>query len=413
MRAIAPIVVLCMARLVHAAEVGDVVREPLIDLSNNDTDSLPENTSKSHVLANPWWQNFDIYGFAAAGFYDTGADGTRANGGFEIKEASLFVEASVWENTAFHIELQTNRLGKDDSLFTRTGEVYLHFRDVAVSGNWKIGIKAGRIDIPFGEEYLWQDSIDNPLITNSAAYPYGWDEGLLAYGKLGVWSWIASITDGTDVRSRDDNSEKAINLKLSSQLSKSLYLSFSGMSNGDGAKSAIEFGGSHFEPVGASHSSAAGVSASPQVGAALFQLDAKYEVGVFADQPAHVTFSVGFADQHDDDATFDRSLRWFSIEPTLSMGRRSYLVLRYSEIGTYNSNEGYHFDGKTFAGGNSAFGYDTKRFRRLAIGAGWRPNPRVVAKIELGKDWFTLIDAALTPNTGQRKFVGIELAAKF
>ena len=45
-------------------------------------------------------------------------------------------------------------------------------------------MKLGRIDIPFGDEYLWQDAIDNPLITNSAAYPYGWDEGILRIWRL-------------------------------------------------------------------------------------------------------------------------------------------------------------------------------------------------------------------------------------
>ena len=148
-------------------------------LASNDD---PESDDQDHVLASAWWSNFDIYGFGAAGYYDTGSDATRAAGGFEIKEASLFVEADVWEGVSFFVELQTNRLGRDDQLFTRTGEVYVHFRELRLGNLPPFGLKLGRIDLPFGEEYLWQDASDNPLITNSAAYPYGWDEGVLLYG---------------------------------------------------------------------------------------------------------------------------------------------------------------------------------------------------------------------------------------
>lgn len=413
MKKLAALSAILIAPQLHASDVDNSRREAMVDLSHQDVSTLVVESENSHVLSNPWWQNFEFYGFAAAGYYDTGSNGTRANGGFEIKEASLFVEATVWENAAVFVEVQLNRLGKDDALFTRTGEVYLHFRDVTVAQNWKLGVKLGRIDIPFGEEYLWQDAIDNPLVTNSAAYPYGWDEGVLAYWQIGSWSWIASITDGTDTRSRDDNSDKAINLKVSRQLSDSLYFSFSAMRNGDGAKSAIEFGGSHFEPVGASHASSLGTSASPEVGALLFQFDAKYDFKVFGERNAYVSVFGGQASQSDDSPGFDRDFRWFTIEPLVSIAPDFYLVGRYSEIGTYDSAEGYHFDGKTFAGGNAAFGYDTERFRRLSIGAGWYPNPRVVAKFEIGKDWYSLIDASLAPNNGRREFVSVELAARF
>lgn len=402
-----------MATQLHASDVDESLSQSLVDLSDQDAATLAIDSGSSHVLSNAWWQNFDLYGFAAAGFYDTGSDGSRANGGFEIKEASLFAEATVWENAAFFAELQINRLGKDDALFVRTGEVYLHFREVTVARNWKVGFKFGRIDIPFGEEYLWQDSTDNPLVTNSAAYPYGWDEGVLAYWDTGAWSWIAAVTDGTDVRSRDDNSDKAVNLKVSRQLSDAFFLSVSAMRNGDGEKSAIEFGGSHFEPVGASHASSVGASASQQIAASLFQIDAKYDFEVFGARSAYVALAGGYANQSDDSPGFDRDFRWFSVEPLVSIAPNFYLAARYSEIGTYDSTEGYHFDGKTFAGGNGAFGYDTERFRRLAIGAGWNPNPRVIVKFEIGKDWFSLIDASSASNNGRREFVSFELAAKF
>jgi hypothetical protein len=117
--------------------------------------------------------------------------------------------------------------------------------------------------------------------------------------------------------------------------------------------------------------------------------------------------------QDDFDSSFDRSVRWFSLEPRLDFNNQWYGVIRYSEIGTYESNEGFHFDGKTFAGGNNAFGYDTKRFQRVGIGLGWTPNPNVRAKIEIGKDRFELVDGSPLANGGSREFIGIEIAAGF
>ncbi len=385
---------------------------PLVDLTPQQIPSL-KDSGDSNVLTNPWWRNFDISGFGAAGYFDTGSAGTRDDGGFEIKEVSLFVTADVWENIELFMELQTNRLGKDDDKFTRTGEVYVHFHDIPISDSITVGLKLGRIDIPFGEEYLWQDSIDNPLITNTAAYPYGWDEGILVYGSYGGLSWIAAVTDGTDHRSQEENSDKALNLKISGSPLDALEVSLSVMVNGDVSKSAIEFGGSHFRPVGIAHESTLGVSTSSEVGANLLETNAKYEFSL-RNKRAFLAFSLGSAEADDNDPIFDRDFRWFSIEPYLQLNNSWYVLLRYSEIGTYDSSAGYHFDGKTFAGGNSAFGYDTQRFRRMSAGLGWTPNPHVRAKFEIARDWFELIDVSpFTPRNKDRSFAGFEIAVGF
>ena len=44
-----------------------------------------------------------------------------------------------------------------------------------------------------------EDASDNPLISNSGAYPCGYDEGMVAYGTLKGLGWIASLTDGRDL----------------------------------------------------------------------------------------------------------------------------------------------------------------------------------------------------------------------
>ena len=388
-------------------------RSSYVDLDTHENQSI-ESSDDDHILSRPWWRNFDIHGFGAVGYYDTGSAGTREHGSFEIKEASLFVEAAVWEDISFFIELQTNRLGKDDDLFTRTGEVYAHLQDIPISESTSLGLKLGRIDIPFGEEYLWQDAIDNPLITFSAAYPYGWDEGLLLYSDYHGLNWIFAVTDGTDERSSDENSDKAFNLKFFGNPWEPLYLSLSLMSNGDGTKSAFEFGGSHFQPVGASGSSALGNSSSTEVDSHLFELASKYDFNLSNNSKGYVAVTLGAAEQEDDDSTFDRSIRWFSIEPYLKFANNWYTVLRYSEIGTYDDDEGYNYKGKIYAGGDAVTSYDIERFQRLGIGLGWAPNPHIRAKLEIGKDWFKLIDASpLSGENDDREFAGFELAVGF
>ncbi len=395
----------------NISEQENNIVSALVNLTNEENISVEDSTD-SHVLSNPWWKNIEIHGFGAAGYYDTESDATRDFGGFEIKEASLFFEADVWEDIALFFELQTNRLGKDEQLFVRTGELYAHFRNIELGDMPTFGVKAGRFDIPFGEEYLWQDAIDNPLITNSAAYPYGWDEGILIYSEFNGLNWILAVTDGTDARSIEENADKAVNLKLYGNPVEPLYLSTSLMYNGKASKSAIEFGGSHFQPVGASHQSSAGISTSQQINSAMIEFDAKYSFHT-ADFNGYLAASLGGASQDDNDSSFDRDLLWFSVEPFISYQNTWYAVARYSEIGTYDNMEGYHFDGKTFAGGNSTFGYDTMRFRRLAFGLGWMPNPRVRAKLEIGQDWFHLIDTSTLSAKNNRKFIGAEVALGF
>lgn len=381
----------------------------LVDLSGEELDAVPR-TESNHVLSSPWWQNLEIHGFGGAGFYDTGANGTRPHGGFAIKEASLFVHADVWQNIELYFELQTNRLGKDGELYTRTGEVNIHFRDLWVSDHVELGAKLGRIDLPFGEEYLAQDAIDNPLITQSASYVYGWDEGVALYGRVGPLNFIGSLTDGTDDRSKEDHHSKAVSLKISQSPAPRLYWSVSAMHNGKSAESGLEFGGSHFEPVGASHVSTLGISPSAVVESALVQLDLRFDV--FGDR-GYVAAHYGAAQQNDAVSRFDRDFQWFGIEALLKFTPSWYAAARYSEIGTYDRDEGYHFDGKIFAGGNAAFGYDTRRFRRLGVGIGYVPNPHLRIKAEAGRDWFDLIDASTRSGTDNRDFLGFEVAVGF
>lgn len=81
----------------------------VVDLSGDEYLSIDEGFG-THILAKPWYMNIIISGFGGMGYLKTGAAGTRPNGGFLIKETSLFFEQDVWSDITFFIEIQTNRL---------------------------------------------------------------------------------------------------------------------------------------------------------------------------------------------------------------------------------------------------------------------------------------------------------------
>src|SRR5262245_42813806 len=134
-----------------------------------------------------------ITGEGGVAFFDTGSEGMFPNNEFRVDEAKLFVEAPIWENVFFFGELNIAAREKDD-LDLRLGELYLDFAEVSqlLGRDRMLNIRAGRIDIPFGEEYLARDVIDNPLISHSLADLWGVDEGIELYGSVGKFSYVVA-----------------------------------------------------------------------------------------------------------------------------------------------------------------------------------------------------------------------------
>lgn len=382
----------------------------VIDLSEREV--TPHAVANdSSLLSRAWYENLDVWGFGAVRYLDTGEAGENRHGGFVVPDVSLFLEAHAWERTSLYVDLRLVPFGHDADKVTRTGEVYVHVRDL-----WKndaghaIGLKAGRIYIPFGEEYTWFRAPTNPLISQSAAFPYGFDEGVELYGNWNKFDWIAALTDGANDRSETDGPGKSLALKLSTKPTESTYVGGSFMWNGSHANSAMELSGSHFNPVGTGGVSSAGTSASEKVSSLLYEVDGRFDLA----ESATLSLSLGHGVVDDDDNTFDRSLTWFAVQPRFTIDEHWFATLRWSEIGTYDSDEGYHADGEVLAAGNDAFGYDTQRLQRLSAGVGWQPNPRTVLKFELGRDRFWVIDGStIDANADDRTYFGLELAVSF
>lgn len=394
-----------------------LAQEPEIDLSDEQVDPQAlqaggKQASAAETLSRQWFENFELYGFVVGSYLDTGSTGYQPKGAFVLKDAKLYIEAQAWEDISIFTELQFTKTGMPDDGKIGTQETYLHLRDLlGPESPGLLNLKFGITDLPFGEEYLRQDSPDSPMINYPAAFPYGWDAGVLLYGKYQGWDWFASVTDGTFRRNAEDSNDKAFCAKLGRALGEHGYFSVSAMHTGSTSSTANCFSGRYLDPVGAGGAvSTAGASPNTQIEVLLYQADFVYEI------PQGASLRV-FAGQHriDDDAdAFDRDLSYFSIENGWQLGEKWRLTGRLSEYGTYDDDEGYSLQGRITSSGTADFGYDAKRLQRVALALQYKPNPRTFFKTEIGRDRYWVIDSSpLQPGSENGVYFGLELGVRF
>ncbi len=378
-----------------------------IDLSGAELASIPA-PAHDHVLARAWYEKLTIRGYAALTYLDTGGVGTTEDGSFLVREASLFLDADVWERTTLFTEIWVTRYLYGDPF--SLGELYLRFSGLLAAGEGPgLGVKVGRFEIPFGEDYLRWDATETPFIAFSAPDPYGIDEGVELYGALGPLRWIAAVTNGAGGSGSDDGPAKQVAAKLHGEPCGDLYLSASALSTGSTEKTALRLSGSALEPVGTDAPSTAGTSPSDEVSSVCWELDA----WIARERRASLRLQLGRAHVNDESNAFDRELTWIQAEPALRLREDLELVLRYSAIGTYDDDEGYRFEGKPIADGET-LGYDTSVLKRLAAALRWRANPYLAAKVEVGHDWVDLIDVSpFDEENDERLYFGVELVGAF
>jgi hypothetical protein len=173
-------------------------------------------------------------GEGAVGLFHSQPQGQFPNAEFRVDEAKLFVEAPIWNEIYFFSEI---------NLFTReevgpnlqAGELYLDAENL--SRLWgqdrMLSLRLGRLDIPFGEEYLSRDAIDNPLISHSLMDLWGVDEGVELYGTFNKFSYVAAVQNGGHNGLRDYNADKSVAVRLALDPVRWLHLSVSGMRTGE------------------------------------------------------------------------------------------------------------------------------------------------------------------------------------
>jgi hypothetical protein len=368
-----------------------------IDLSGDELPALQASTN--HVLSRPWYENAELHGYGAMTYLDSGGTGTTPDGSFLIRESSLFLEMQLWEGITLFNEVWLRRylFGNGITL----GEIYLQHRDVFGLGpEHAIGLKAGRFEIPFGEDYLLWDAHESPLINFAAADPYGIDEGVELYGRVGPVGWIGALTNGGG-GVNDENPGKQGAVKLYGRPYRDVYLSGSVLSTGDTAGSDFRLSGNPLQPVAG--------SSSTSIEARLWELD----VHVAEERPVSLALQYGSGTIDDEDDAFDRSLSWYSVMPRVHVRSDLEVVVRLSAIGTFDGDEGYRFSGKHVADAQT-LGFDTRSLTRLSTGLCWKINPNLALKVEVGKDRIELVNGSvLDEENDERMFFGVELVGSF
>src|SRR5262249_36025160 len=123
---------------------------------------------------------------------------------------------------------------EEATLDLRVGELYLDAENLSRLWNRdrQLNLRVGRFDIPFGEEYLSRDAIDNPLISHSLMDLWGGDEGVELYGSWDQAQYVLAVQNGGHSGLRDFNGDKAVVARVGLDPTPWAHLSVSAMRTG-------------------------------------------------------------------------------------------------------------------------------------------------------------------------------------
>jgi hypothetical protein len=340
---------------------------------------------------------------AGIAFFNTGSEGQFPKAEFRIDDPVIALEAPVRKNVYFYSELKllTRETNTEDF---QLGEIYVDFEDVSAAWGQPglLNLRAGRLNIPFGEEYLVRTPVANPLISHSLADIWGVDEGIEIYGRIGPAQYIVAVQNGGASRLRDFNADKAVTARVSWTPARWLQISGSAMRTGELATiadnlSEVWFANAFFRAIGP-------VTRTGAYWANLYEIDAtaRWKGG-------HLGAAIGRVRYDDSDPVADnaRNLRHGHIEIVQEISGGFYGAARYSEIRVPN---GYPLAGWGPLGTFFFRPIMTEQLRRTSVGLGYRFGPPLVLKVEYA--WETG-----RTTTGARRdkedFFGTELGVKF
>jgi hypothetical protein len=361
-------------------------------------DALPKAASGFKM------SKLNISGEGAVAFFDTQSNGAYPNAEFRVDEAKLFLEAAVWDDVYFFSELNlATREYKDLNL--RLGETYIDFENV--SKLWKrdkmLSLRVGRIDVPFGEEYLSRDAIDNPLISHSLSDAWGVDEGIELYGAAGKLSYVVALQNGGVCGTRDFNADKSVAGRMGFDPTRWLHLSVSGMRTGDLAApqdqdylSELWFGNAWFRSIG--------TPATTTFHANLLEGDVQVRWA-----RGHLNAFGGYAAYDDNDPARSnaRDIFYYSVEAVQSFSKKWYAASRFSQI---LAEKGYPIPGHGNLGKYFFSPIQTEDIWRWSLGLGYRWSDNLLIKAEYAIEQGQEVSGK--DRTHQNLFA-IEVAMKF
>lgn len=348
-------------------------------------------------------QEVRISAEAGLAFFKTGSEGPFPKSEFRADDPVIAIEAAVMKDVYFFTDLRLLTRETNAENF-QLGELYVDFENV--SAHWGqpglMSVRAGRINIPFGEEYLVRTPIANPLISHSLSDIWGTDEGLEIYGKLGPASYVLAVQNGGVSRLRDFNADKAIVGRVGWDPIPWLHVSGSLMRTGELSAtqdylSELWFANGFFRAIGS-----LGRTTAFWVNLAEADAKARWRTG-------HVSGAFGQARYNDNDrrGPNPRRMRYGYLEQVQSISERLYGAARFSRI---VAPKGYPLAGGGAAGEYFFSPVFTEELRRLSVGIGYRFGPPLVLKFEYA--WETGRERTGDKRDGEN-FLGAELAVKF
>ena len=354
-------------------------------------------------------QEVRIGGEAGLAFFKTGSAGQFPRSEFRVDDTKITLEAAVWKNVYFFTELNllSREANASDFYF---GELYVDFEGLGSA--WgrpdSLNVRAGSINIPFGEEYLVRGPIADPLISHSLSDLWGPDEGVEVYGKLGSWQYALALQNGGVSQLRDFNSDKSLTARLGWDPLTWLHLSASAMRTGEIATvspvtstgdsmTALWFAGAFFRALGPA-------STTATFWANLYEGDA-----VARWKSGQATLALGQVHFDDSDTAADnaRRLHYGYLEAMQSITDHLYAAARYSEI---QAPKGYPLAGW---GNPGLYFYRpslTEELRRVSLGFGYRFGPPLVLKLEYSWESGRMINGAPRDH---ENFLGGQIGLKF
>src|SRR5258708_260009 len=156
-----------------------------------------DELTPGHVTKSLSFGKLVLSGEGGVGFIQQNSAGEYSKAGFLMDEAKLFVDAHIYKN--FYGFAEINLAAREaDGNETYLGEFYLDWENIhPLWGQERLlNLRIGRMDIPFGEEYLMRDAVDNPLISHSLSDIWGVDEGVELYGSAKKLSYVLAVQNG-------------------------------------------------------------------------------------------------------------------------------------------------------------------------------------------------------------------------
>lgn len=316
-----------------------------------------------------------ISGELSFAFFRSGSEGFAPNSEFRVDDARLFLEAPIWKNVYVFggLDILTRDAEGDEAYI---GEFYLDAENVFESPSATLSFRAGRMNIPFGEEYQHRNALADPLVTHSLADFWGIDEGLQIYGRLGRVRYNLAVQNGSGAIMRDYTSDKSWTLRLGFDPTPQLSLSASAMRSGridalNEGYTELWFGNAFFRALGLP-------ATTKSFAVELAEFDAAYRW-----RTGHVSGFWGRAHFDDDSTAADNSrhLTFYSVELQQQLASPLYAALRYSAI---EAPRGYPIAGLANSGKYfyNPYAALTRDLHRLSLGLGYRFGEPLLWKFE-------------------------------